>query len=190
MEGSGSDVINYLGTIILAAGGLGVAAYGVMDGIKIVPFIGLSGYDHIVKQLGPVMAVVIRAYGEGGAKELLHAQYRAGRLEGALPRTLRQGYRIGLPTLDAAKIQEIAAFVGVADGASIAAAADKMRTGTTLSAEEREAIARFEVAVDSRIDAGLALGDFHYVCRVKIYAGVLAVVVAVIVGYVLGDQLQ
>jgi hypothetical protein len=184
-----SDIINYVGTIILAAGGLGVAAYGVIDGAKLLPMIGLSGFAHVRSQLGPAMAAIVRAYGAAGTKELLEAQYRAGRSSGELPRTLRQGYRIGLPALEEAEVKKIAEFVGVSDSGTLASATRKMRTGKTLTSDEREALSRFEVALDARIEAGLELADHHYVGRIKIYAGVLSVAIAMCVGALVSNEL-
>lgn len=181
-------IIGQLGTIILAAGGLGVAAYGVVDGAKYIRHIGLIGYRQITTQLSPLMEAIRRAYGNETAR-LLEAQYRGGRAQGELPRSLRQGYRIGLPGLPAEEIRRVADSVGVAQPEAIVSAAAKLRTGATLEPTEREALSRFEVAVDARIEAALCLAESDYVASTKLMAGFLAVLIAVIVGWLIQQEI-
>jgi len=181
-------IVDQLGTIILAAGGLGVAAYGVVDGAKCIPSIGLIGYRHVRNQLSPLLGAIRRAYGSD-ADRLLEAQYRGGRGQGELPRSLRQGYRIGLPALEDSEIRRVADAVGVTQSEAILGAAAKLRTGETLEPAEREALSRFEVAVDARIEAALALAESDYVTGTKLLAGFLAIVIAVIVGWLIQDEI-
>lgn len=177
-------ITDQLGTIILASGGLGIAAYGVIDGAKLARRIGLIGYRHVTTQLGPIMEAVRRAYGRH-TDRLLEAQYRGGRGQGELPRTLRQGYRIGLTALAENAIVGIANSVGVASSDAIVGAAEKLRAGGVLESSEREALSRFEVAVDARIEAALCLAETDYVAGVKLLAGALAVAIALIVGWLI-----
>lgn len=183
------DVIANLGTIILSAGGLGTAAYGAVDGFKLIPKIALTGYRKVTDHLGDVMKAVRRAYG-AHADALLRAQYQGGRTDGVLPKSLRQGFRIGLPALDAATIETIADSVGVANAKLISSGAAKMKDGIDLTKEEREAMSRLEVAVDARIDAGLTMADCAYVLRMKVFAGLLAIAVAIAVGFAIRDSLE
>lgn len=181
-------IIEQLGTIILAAGGLGIAAYGVVDGAKLLRRVALLGYAHIPEQLAPVLPAVHRAYGEG-AERLLEAQYIGGRSAGELPATLRQGYRIGLPALDDAAVGRCAAAIGVVDADIVTRAAGKLRRGEACEDEEREALTRFEAAVDARIEAALALAENSYVAQAKLLAGFLAVAIAVLVGALIRAEL-
>jgi hypothetical protein len=183
-----NGIVEQLATVILAAGGLGVAAYGVVDGAKVIPGIGLIGYRHLRNQLEPLMAAIGRAYGSD-TEPLLKAQYRGGRAQGELPRSLRQGYRIGLPALEPTEIRAVAEAIGVAQSEAILGAAAKLRAGTTPEPAEREALSRLEVAADARIEAAMALAESDYVSGTKLLAGGLAIAIAVIVGWLVKDEI-
>lgn len=57
---------------------------------------------------------------------------------------------------------------------------------TTPTDERRQALARFELAVDARIDAALALAEDKYVGVARGAASIFSVVFALIVGFILG----
>jgi hypothetical protein len=104
-----SDLSQYLGTVTLAVGALGTASYGVIDGMKLIPWVDLAGFERLFSSggaaggrmwptktkagLDPLLPALTAAYG-ADAMDLLKTQYRAGRTKGDLPRTLRQGVRI------------------------------------------------------------------------------------------------
>ncbi|MBA4682159.1 MAG: hypothetical protein H2075_05215 [Pseudomonas sp.] len=106
-----AQLSEYLGTVALATGGLGAAAYGVVDGLKLIPWVDLAGFERLFGSrssdggrrwpmaqsagLDPLLPALRAAYG-AEVIELLKAQNRSGRSQGDLPRTLRQGIRIGL----------------------------------------------------------------------------------------------
>ena len=79
-----NGMVENLGSIVLAIGALGTAAFGVIEGFKWT-FIGLSGYKTLTRLLGePFMAAMHNAYGEN-VDSLLQAQYRSSRGDGDLP---------------------------------------------------------------------------------------------------------
>src|SRR5688500_14724416 len=82
-----------LSTAVLAAGALGTAAFGIVEGLKVIPLLAEAGFTTLVKFLGPIMDALKTAYGPD-AERVLRAQYRGDRAE--LTRTIRQGARIGL----------------------------------------------------------------------------------------------
>jgi hypothetical protein len=103
-------IVENLGTTVVAIGALGTAAFGIVDGLKLVPWIDLAGFERLFSGGGPsrgrmwlakfkagldaLLPALTLAYGTD-VMELLKAQYRSGRATGDLPRTLRQGVRIG-----------------------------------------------------------------------------------------------
>jgi len=117
-----------LGTAALAIGALGTASYGVVDGLKLVSWIDLAGFERIFAvggkeggrrffpthraTLDPFLPALRIAYGSD-VMELLRAQYRAGRASGDLLRTLRQGVRIGFGMMAAEDITSVAVKLGI-----------------------------------------------------------------------------
>jgi hypothetical protein len=95
---------------------------------------------------------------------------------------LRQGLRIGLTSANA---EAIARALGVVDPAKLKQAAVAIELGNALPDDLRNAVARFELAADARVDAGLTMAQDHYARLSKVLAGVIAVIIAVAVAYAL-----
>jgi hypothetical protein len=166
----------HLGTVVLATGALGTAAFGIVEAMKWTR-LGRSGFSKIEKTLGSaVMGSLRNAYGTDYLA-LLAAQYRNGRGKGDLPRSLRQGIRLGLRPDNAAGMAE---HVGVVDGEALVAVANALAGGNTLSAEQKAVLGRFELAIDARIDAALALAESIYLGSVRCAAMGVAVGLALI----------
>lgn len=168
-----------LATFIVATGALGTAAFGIVEALKWTR-VGLYGYQKIEDMLRPLFTTFERAYGaDYGA--LLKAQYRKGRVKGTLSKTLRQGTRIGL-THDNAP--GIARWLGdaVIEPETLANIAEQIQQGKELDDQDRRQLGRFELAVDTRIDAALALSEVTYVGSVRVVASMVAVVIALAAG--------
>lgn len=175
-----------LATMVLATGALGTAAFGVVDGLKWTR-LGESGFPTIKKLLGPeLMRALHNAYGEG-YEEFLRAQYRDGRGKGEIGRTLRQGIRIGLYNMPEVNIGTLAAQLPGVNATALKSAALVLKSGKeTPTDEQRQALARFELAVDARIDAALALAEDRYVGAARGAASIFSIVFALVVGFILG----
>jgi hypothetical protein len=171
--------------MILAAGALGTAAFGIVDGLKATA-VGAAGFPTLAAMLGPLKTTLAKAYGNEYL-ELLKAQYRDRRGTGPLSRTLRQGVRIGLTKDNAA---QIAMFVGegIVDGSALANIAEKIAAGAKLTDTERGLLGRFELAVDTRIDAAVALAEEKYKLTTQWWASGTAVALALIAAWALGTQ--
>ncbi|MEO1766325.1 hypothetical protein [Thiobacter aerophilum] len=209
------NLADYLGTTALAVGALGAAAYGVVDGLKLVPWVDLAGFERLFSgraaipgrawigpargTLDPLLPALVAAYGQD-VMQLIKAQYRAGRSGGDLPRTLRQGVRIGFGLLPAQDIAAIAERLGLPAGLATfvadaflrlrelrpPASGEIPRAGDGPSDEERAALARLENAIDARIDAALGLAERQYVTQTKLLAMLVALAIAFGVGLHLG----
>ena len=163
-----------LGTIILAIGALGTASFGIVEGLKWT-IVGLAGFRQIRKLLGePVMQALHVAYGPEYLS-LLKAQYRANRAGGELPKSLRQGARIGLTPDTAEALASRIGVVGKKELKSVAAALEK---GKTLSDSERNILGRYELALDTRIDAALALANDRYIGYMRVFASLVSIGIA------------
>lgn len=167
-----------LGTFVLAIGALGTASFGIIEGLKWTP-LGRLGFGQLRKILGkPVMQALQTAYGSE-YEMLLQAQYRAGRIAGDLPRTLRQGARIGLTPENAAALGE---QMNVVDPAALADVARTLQAGGELEGDARGVLGRYELALDARIDAALAVANQRYASLLKVWASVISIIIALVVG--------
>jgi len=169
-----------LGTIILATGALGTAAFGIVEALKWTR-LGEAGFRAILTVLGPIIELLRTAYGPD-FQTLLRAQYRGDQRD--LTRVIRQGVRVGLT---AANANQAARFLGMIDGERLTEAARQVEEGRELSAELRNVLGRFELAVDTRIDAALMLAKSRYVGATRVTSSIIAILIAVAVGVFLGE---
>lgn len=172
-----------IGTMILATGALGTAAFGIVESLKWTR-LGEAGFGAILKVLGLIMETLKIAYGPG-CEALLRAQYRGEQRE--LARVIRQGVRIGLTEENAS---QVAKFLGMVDADKLKEAARLVREGGELPAELRNVLGRFELAVDARIDAALTLAQNYYVGAVRVVASIVALIIALAVGIYQGFIFQ
>src|SRR5262245_56896674 len=179
-----STLKDALPAIVLATGALGTAAFGIVEALKRYPFVGEAGFDALLKILGPIFDTLKVAYGPD-AQTMLRAQYRGEQDE--LKKTMRQGVRIGLTPQNAAPI---ARSLDSIDAAQLIAAAEAVRAGTELPPPLRNALPRFEVAADARIDASVALAQDRYEHSAQLCAMAVAMVIAIAVGVILNRVLE
>lgn len=163
---------------VIAAGALGGAAFGIVEGLKLTP-LGTIGFPVFRKHLGAIWDSLDVAYG-ANFRQMLEALYRGEREE--LVRTLRQGVRLSL-TSENAEAHVRVLGVGVIDADTLAKAAGKIRAGDELTDAERNVLARYEVAVDARIDGAATLALNHYTNGLRIWAMVIALGIALLVAY-------
>lgn len=212
------NLSDYLGTTALAVGALGAASYGIVDGLKLFPWIDLAGFERLFSErlfsirsmtggrrwpvthkigLDPLLPALKAAYG-ADVMELLKAQYRNARAKGDLPRTLRQGVRIGFAMMTRDEIVTSAVGLGIAeDVAALATEALLLareqlppaagqavapRPAPAIGEEQRAALARLETTIDARIDAALVLAEMQYVTQTKVLATIVALAIAFAVG--------
>lgn len=173
----------HLSTAVLAAGALGTAAFGIVEGLKVFPWLAEAGFVVILRYLSPVQDALNVAYGADSMR-LLKAQYRGDSAE--LKRVIRQGVRIGLTPENA---EPLAASLNVVDAKQLKKAAEEVRKGDELSSDSRNVLGRFELAVDARIDAALTLALDHYARSAKIAATFVALLIAVVMARLLGVRL-
>ena len=176
-------LIDHLGAAVLAAGALGTAAFGIVEGMKRWRLVGEAGFTTLLKLLKPLLDALKKAYGED-TERLLRAQYRGDSRE--LARIIRQGARLGLTPQNAAAL---ATALGVVDPAKLVQVAEAIEAGKDLTAEERNILGRFELAVDARIESAMTLALDIYRRTVIIVAAFIAVAIALLVGWQLGVPL-
>lgn len=166
-----------LGTLVVATGALGTAAFGIVDALKWTR-VGVFGFAGLTRSLGPgVMKALGNAYGpdvEAHLKEL----YRAGRASGKLKAAIRQGVRVGLTEESACELaKQTGDFV---DQGALREAGRKLKTGEDLTDAEQGVVGRFELSLDARVDAALALANSRYVGYVRLLSAAAALGIAVL----------
>lgn len=164
-----------IGTIVLATGALGTAAFGIVEAFKWTR-LGYAGFSQIQKNLGPIWDTLRDAYGRD-FEQILRGQYRGDQQE--LVRTLRQGVRIGLTEAHAEKI---ATYLGLKAVDKLKAVAALIEQGADLPDDLRNVLGRFELMVDARIDAAMALSSNHYAGKLRVAALFTSLVIALSVG--------
>lgn len=170
--------------IILAAGALGTASFGIVEGLKGGEWlkVGSIGFKKIPAELGPgVMHALEVAYGSN-VNHYLESLFRNSKNTGELSKTIRQGARIGL-TKELAS--ELAESVGVVSKDKLVLVAQKLHSGKELDQEERSALGRYELALDSRIDAALANANTKYISGVRKTASAISILISLVVGITL-----
>jgi hypothetical protein len=184
MAGSGNPT-DAVGMIVAAAGALGTACFGIVEALKWTP-LGEAGFGQITKLLGPDLLGTLRvAYGAQYEK-LLRAQYRQDSQQQTLiAKSLRQGVRLGLTPTNAAAI---ATYIGTVTPQSLQSAATNVANAAALTPTDQNAIGRFEMAVDARIDSALSQAQDAYLGTIRCSASVLAIVIAEAVWFMLGPS--
>jgi len=170
-----------IGTIVLATGAFGTAAFGIVEALKWTK-LSDAGFGTILKVLGPLTETLQIAYGSD-FKSLLRAQYKGEQKE--LARVIRQGMRIGLLEENASRIAQ---FLGMVNVEKLKDAARLVESGGELPSELRNVLGRFELAVDARIDAALTLAQNHYVGAIRVSASIVAILIALATGLYLGRE--
>ncbi|HYL01764.1 MAG TPA: hypothetical protein VEU78_11255 [Steroidobacteraceae bacterium] len=181
-----SMTINTLSSAIAAAGALGTASFGIVEGLKWTA-LGAAGFGCIGEYLGQDLTACLRsAYGPE-FERLLRAQYRQdSRSQSIIAKSLRQGVRIGLTTANA---ENVARFLGTVAPAALRQAAAAVESSTPLSDAERGAIGRFELAADARIASALSRAQDVYLGWVRGSASLCAIVLGIATALILGSDL-
>lgn len=164
-----------IGTIVLATGALGTAAFGIVEAFKWTR-LGYAGFSQIKKNLGPIWDTLRDAYGQD-FEQVLRGQYRGNQQE--LVRTIRQGVRIGLTPSHA---EIIGSYLELKAVDKLKEAAVLIQQGEVLPDELRNVLGRFELMVDARIDAAMALSQNHYAGKLRVAALFASLIIALGVG--------
>jgi hypothetical protein len=178
--------INTLSSAIAAAGALGTASFGIVEGLK-WSALGTAGFGCIGEYLGNDLVGCLRsAYGPE-FERLLRAQYRQdSQGQAVIAKSLRQGVRIGLTTANA---ENVARFLGTVTPAALKQAAAAVEAATPLNDAQRGAIGRFELAADARIASALARAQDVYIGWVRGSASLCAIVLGIATALILGSDL-
>jgi len=176
---------NSLVAVILAIGGLGMAAMSLVDALKAVPGGGVSriGFGHIRKVLRLFDKVLIRAAGDDW-EAVIRAHWINGRPRDEQLGMIRSLLRLGLRPDTAAQL----AVIGDVKADGLGQAAAKLAEGLALDETEINLIGRAEAAVGARLDAAFDLAEQAYRNVARVLAGLFAVGLAVVAALLLATK--
>lgn len=177
-----TDLASHLGTIVLAVGALGTAAFGLVDITKLLPNGGISnaGFAFIeaaVRQLLPNAGATSMTLDD------LHGNWINGRpLEDqkAIAKSLLK------LQLSPATANDFAAATHV-DAVVLAGVAANMTTGASLTPAQTNVLGRFDLTLTAILDAAYQHADQRYRNAAKFVAMILAVLLALFGGWVISS---
>jgi hypothetical protein len=162
---------------IAAAGGLGTAAFGLVDATKAFGG-GVSncGFSHVRKALAPFSAALT------GASSDWMVTIRANWINGVAKEDQKAAakalIRLGLSDGNA---QSMAA-AGHVDPDRLEAIIKAVQSGGTLTTQDADLLGRFNGAIDAAMDAGFEAADQQYRNSCRVLAGVFAIGLALWAG--------
>jgi hypothetical protein len=167
------------GSTVAAIGALGTAAFGIVDGLKTLPVVGISnsGYAFIQRGVQDFFAGATRRTAKGDLKILfdtLHGNWINGRElddQKAIAKSL-----IKL-RLDSTTAPQFAKATGV-DGPVLAQVGAKMSNNTPLDPTETNVLGRFDLALSAILDGAYQHADQRYRNWSKLTATFVAVLLA------------
>ena len=174
--------VNSLGVAVGAAGTLGTACSGIVDGLKWTP-LGMAGYPRLHKLLGSELMDAVRTTYGARWDQLLRSQYRQDWARSPIGTTLRQGVKAGLNTNNA---PAIAKFLGNIDGGALAGAVERAQRHEPPTDDDSAVMSRFEQALDTQIEGALAGAQDFYHSSLKLVAGILAIGMSELTAYLAG----
>ena len=178
-----------LGQIVTAIGGLGTAAFGLVEASKAVfsgiNRMGLKHIKNVVSDLAPDQA------GAGHPARPMNALPRKNILE-AVEANWVNGTNVASQKaiaksliklhLSAGNATALAAKTNV-DSAVLGVVADKIVTGTSLTQPESDVYSRFDLIVTAMLDEAFQLSDQVYRNGIRALAAVVAVLLALAGGW-------
>jgi hypothetical protein len=176
-----NGVLTDISSFVAAAAALGTAAYGLVDASKAfgggASRVGFKSVRNAVDRLlgragGPGM------YGTADVLATLQANWVNGVAKADQKAAAKSLVRLALTPANA---PGLAWAVGV-DATELAAIAGKIQTGATLTQQELGVLGRFDVIVSAILDEAYERGDQQYRNWAKLWAAVVAIMLAAIGG--------
>jgi len=176
-----------LSSIVVAIGGLGTAAFGLVDATKIGSNGGVSnaGFGFIQDAIRKLIPRADRSPSSsvgGGSLDVLdalHGNWINGKPLADQKTIAKSLLKLQLSPATAA---DFAKATGV-DAATLSAVAASMTSGTALTSAQSDVLGRFDLALTVILDRGYQRADQKYRNASKVLAMVFAIVLAVLGGW-------
>jgi hypothetical protein len=171
-----------LGQVITAIGGLGTAAFGLVDAAKSafsgINRVGLKHINEVVSELAPEGANAggpVNALPQAKILESLEANWVNGNDLASQKAIAKSLIKLHLSSASAS----VVAVKASVDPAVLTAVASKLESGTPLSQAESDTYSRFDLIVTAMLDEAYQVSDQVYRNFTRTLAAVLAVALAV-----------
>jgi hypothetical protein len=174
--------------MITAIGGLGTAAFGLVDATKAigggVNHIGFAGIRNTVTALTPEAGGTGPMNGLSREKILatLQANWFNGVDLGSQKAIAKSLIKLHLSSTNAADLATATAI----DGPTLTAIATSMATGTPLTAAQSDVFGRFDLIVTAMLDEAYQRSEQQYKNGTRAWAMVIAVILAIVGGQIAG----
>ena len=175
-----------LGQVITAIGGLGTAAFGLVDAAKSafrgINRVGLKHIHEVVSELAPEGAGAVgpvNALPQAKILESLEANWVNGNDLASQKAIAKSLIKLHLSSANASTV----AVKASVDPAVLTAVASNLETGTPLSQAESDTYSRFDLIVTALLDEAYQVSDQVYRNFTKTLAALLAVALAVAGGW-------
>ncbi len=171
--------------IIAGIGGLGTAAFGIVDASKAfggsVNHIGFGGIRKAVQPLTPAAAGAANTLSQQKILKTLEANWMNGTDLGSQKSIAKSLIKLNLNANNAAAL---AAATGV-DPLVLGSIAGKISAGTALTSTESDVFGRFDLIVTALLDEAYQRSDQVYRNWTRMLAGVVAIVLAIVGGFMI-----
>jgi len=174
--------------VVTAIGGLGTAAFGLVDATKVllggVNNIGFGAIKTQVKSLTPGNAA--NSLSQSKIVATLKANWFNGTDLASQKAIAKSLIKLNLNAENAA---ELASVTGV-DGATLKEIATGIAAGTPLNAAQSDVYARFDMILTALLDETYQRSDNTYVNWTRALAAVIAIALAIVGGYAVKPHLE
>jgi hypothetical protein len=175
-----------LGQVITAIGGLGTAAFGLVDAAKSafsgINRVGLKHIHQVVSELAPEGANAggpVNALPQANILDSLEANWVNGNDLASQKAIAKSLIKLHLSSANASTV----AVKASVDPAVLTAVASNLETGAPLSQAEGDTYSRFDLIVTAMLDEAYQVSDQVYRNFTKTLASLLAVALAVAAGW-------
>jgi hypothetical protein len=175
-----------LGQVITAIGGLGTAAFGLVDAAKSafsgINRVGLKHIHQVVSELAPEGANAggpVNALPQANILDSLEANWVNGNDLASQKAIAKSLIKLHLSSANASTV----AVKASVDPAVLTAVASNLETGTPLSQAESDTYSRFDLIVTALLDEAYQVSDQVYRNFTKTLAALVAVALAVAGGW-------
>lgn len=173
-----------LGDIVVAVGGLGTAAFALVDATKVGSKGGLSdkGFECIRSLVETLLGEKVKQTHKVAVYSVLdqlHANWINGVDLAEQRKSAKAALKLELNT------STVGTFASVtkADAQTMTAIVQKLRTGEALSTAETAEFGRFDFVLGTMVDAAYRRADQKYRNKAQVYAGGVAIVLAALGGW-------
>jgi len=176
-----NGILTSISSLIAAVGGLGTAAFGLVDASKAFGGgVSIAGFKSIRAAINRLLGAAAGAgvYGTADMLATLEANWINGVAKADQKATAKSLVRLALTPANA---ERLAAAVGVSP-ADLLAIANKIQNGSTLTPQDLGILGRFDAIVSAVLDEAYERADQKYRNTSKVCAAVVAILLAAVGG--------